>query len=920
MRVIHGIDASDSSRQGGSSVSTELVPAKPAALVKFHQVLDRSTDYSLQAVNQAFSLAELFTYGTWYLARSTVRFSLRAAEETVSLLDGIFGSTETSRAIAALVHLIREEISALTGGTGFFGTIAVMGGVTKALTAFACLQLMTSHRTMQSRKLTNVFEGLAYHNNQEMDDFSHNPIKLLEGPSDGAADQDSVLIRWHREEEDDELTIEIEETMTGSVSSILPDPSIITLDEAKSFIESNSEENHIQVIEDANEFIKSADKPQQIKIVDPKIDETDRDTICGELLGDSLPDRLQDSVQDSHLLAIPHATKQMLRTPSLRIKGEDRAFLERLSRDFCNMDLHSLESSIEASTIKQYETATDTALDKLDDKSNTQSRSVLEPGFRGYFNGLGFMKKTSSAASSEHSSTTPSSFIGNMFKTFDVFKKGKATKEEVPEPAETLKNMVTVFDQVDGTTKMKSTIRVKEKQLGSAKEDNAEKGSLKSAFSNPTALVAAKLPPTTAQSSSQVIVQQDKPTAIDTHGLGPLSKTADAKNTDASSDYNPPNSAEGVEFLKFFGIGRVRDVHTDDPTIHSNHYAFSIHTRIPINDILLSSYNNQDTVPSSFQPPIHYVCIDRVAEAVVITLRGTLGLSDVLTDMRFDYAPFLEKYRVHAGMLHSATLLWRKGSTIVSVVQRALRDNPGYGLVLVGHSLGGGIATILALQLSCERTSLSGSTADISQKTPYVTSPTSGLPVGRPIVCYSVGSPCVVSYELSVASKGLIFTLVNGGDIIPTMSLGLVHDLKAVTIHLLDPKNKGLSEQIIAATVGMHRNHNDNNKPPTSAISGNHEDDFMWSTITKLRETMKHERLYPAGTAYWMNSATTVTKESKSKTEHITSRVTLQMCDDVREFFKEPIFSSKVITDHTPSRYEASIDALVRAAFRPPTA
>src|SRR6185369_4119977 len=37
-------------------------------------------------------------------------------------------------------------------------------------------------------------------------------------------------------------------------------------------------------------------------------------------------------------------------------------------------------------------------------------------------------------------------------------------------------------------------------------------------------------------------------------------------------------------------------------------------------------------------PLVHYLCVDHRSRAVVLTLRGTLGLSDVLTDLTCDYA------------------------------------------------------------------------------------------------------------------------------------------------------------------------------------------------------------------------------------------------------------------------------------------
>ncbi|KAJ3220088.1 hypothetical protein HDU67_006844 [Dinochytrium kinnereticum] len=360
---------------------------------------------------------------------------------------------------------------------------------------------------------------------------------------------------------------------------------------------------------------------------------------------------------------------------------------------------------------------------------------------------------------------------------------------------------------------------------------------------------------------------------------------------------------KGRDLMILLGVGKIRDIHSTDPHIHVNHYSFAIHTTIPVNDILHSSYDtNRDPPPPSsptMQPLNHYVVLDRAARVVVVALRGTLGLSDVLTDMRFDYAEF-RGGRVHAGMGRSAALKFRRGTEVFCAVERALRENPGFGLVLTGHSLGGGVAALMAMEWSCPVDPALARTS----RTPFVTSLSSGLPPGRPIHCYSYGSPCVASYDLSTSTKGLISTLVNGDDIVPTMSLGLVRDFKIVTMHLLDPTNKGLSERIISKTLGI--------RGAAGGNVGEEEEEFFWTIISRLRVSMKSERLYPSGVVYWV-SAGAVTEVLESGGRREMRRVMLQRCDDVREMFAEPVFSSRVMSDHTPKAYEDAVEALGRA-------
>ncbi|KAI9332810.1 Alpha/Beta hydrolase protein [Obelidium mucronatum] len=312
------------------------------------------------------------------------------------------------------------------------------------------------------------------------------------------------------------------------------------------------------------------------------------------------------------------------------------------------------------------------------------------------------------------------------------------------------------------------------------------------------------------------------------------------------------SAAYGAEFMKLMGVGNLRDIHTSDESIHANHFAFAIHAGIPVNDIILSSYTDYmletgiTQAKPVFDPVFHYVALDRFAKVVVVALRGTLALNDVLTDLKADYADFMG-HRVHSGMLRSAVLMYRKGAAVREAVRQALEQNPGYGLVLTGHSLGGGVASLLALRWACPTPELGiPPTSPFHPPTPFVTSGRGGFPRGRPVHCFAYGSPCVVSLEFSVFAKGLVSTLVNGDDIVPTLSIGLVRDMKAVTMSLLDPKNRGLSERIIWRTLGFH-----NGSSPSSTTASNSnktgstggdDDDYL---------------LFVAGNAYWMVSSET---------------------------------------------------------------
>lgn len=107
---------------------------------------------------------------------------------------------------------------------------------------------------------------------------------------------------------------------------------------------------------------------------------------------------------------------------------------------------------------------------------------------------------------------------------------------------------------------------------------------------------------------------------------------------------------------------------------------------------------------------VAYVAVDHEAAAIVLSCRGSLGLSDILVDLICDYETIhvpdgdpMEHYYVHSGrffsseggllsqkanrfltgMWHSACKMQR--GTVHDTIRQALVQYPQYGLVICGH-------------------------------------------------------------------------------------------------------------------------------------------------------------------------------------------------------------------------------------------
>lgn len=120
----------------------------------FIDVLDRWTNLGIYVIHHTFTLAELFTMSGFYLTSNTVQSATYAASESVQLLDSLFGSNESSRALSAIIMMVKKEyVEDERFHVKKQGTVAVITALTKALTAFACLQNATWERSSERMRM-----------------------------------------------------------------------------------------------------------------------------------------------------------------------------------------------------------------------------------------------------------------------------------------------------------------------------------------------------------------------------------------------------------------------------------------------------------------------------------------------------------------------------------------------------------------------------------------------------------------------------------------------------------------------------------------------------------------------------------------------------------------------------------------------
>jgi len=411
------------------------------------------------------------------------------------------------------------------------------------------------------------------------------------------------------------------------------------------------------------------------------------------------------------------------------------------------------------------------------------------------------------------------------------------------------------------------------------------------------------------------------------------------------------SASYGASFMRVMGITTASGSPSPgiDTEHHFEHHSFSHHTQLPPSTILLSSFvDPQGGTDSTGHtntgvPMVHFVSLDHESKAVVLTCRGTLGFEDILTDMTCDYDDLVVRgktYKVHKGIHASALrLLSRNGSRVLATLAAALEEFPDYGLVMCGHSLGGSVTALLAIMISEPGTANSSfvTAADYQHPQHTPTSADNGadtatqapirLPAGRPIHVYAYGPPPAMSPSLRMVTRGLITTIINGQDLVPYLSLGLLHDLQAVALTFKTDTTGAKGEVRARVWSGLTSGFSDKWYAGRPATQVNEEDDqWAYSALKALRASMLSAKLVPPGEVFcvetmpvlqrnaFTHGAGTGDQSSRSLGRPAT-RAILKYVRNVEKRFGELRFGGSMLLDHSPGRYEASLAVLGRGVL-----
>ncbi|KAK1998157.1 lipase [Colletotrichum falcatum] len=393
------------------------------------------------------------------------------------------------------------------------------------------------------------------------------------------------------------------------------------------------------------------------------------------------------------------------------------------------------------------------------------------------------------------------------------------------------------------------------------------------------------------------------------------------------------SASYGSNFLKFMGISKEMPLLRALDDTHHEIRSFAHHTESEADSILLASFvdaqGGSDTTGSTGTgvPLVHYISLDHESKAVVLACRGTLGFEDVLADMACDYDNLYwrgKSYKVHKGIHASARrLLYGGDGRVLYTLKEALDEFSDYGLVLCGHSLGGGVTALLGTMLSEPSSTgtgfvttsephrrLLGDGRFLETATTHVC-----LPSGRPIHVYAYGPPGTMSPALRKATRGLVTTVVHGCDLVPFLSLGVLHDFQAVALAFKSDNHEAKIEVRQRIWQAFQSGLAEKWYTGSSRSMVADEDKWSISAFTTLRSNMKSLKLLPPGEVFLIESQRVLRRDAflLSDEESIgrpAQRVVLKYVRDVESRFREVRFGTSMLIDHSPAKYEDALNKL----------
>ncbi len=343
------------------------------------------------------------------------------------------------------------------------------------------------------------------------------------------------------------------------------------------------------------------------------------------------------------------------------------------------------------------------------------------------------------------------------------------------------------------------------------------------------------------------------------------------------------SSAYGAVYMRFLKIISELPMNSEEGLDAA---AISKHTGVEIGDIFAMELTGVQV-----NCPAYFVAVNHSRQAVVITVRGTSNIADVMTDLVCKSVQFLDGV-AHEGIKTGAEKLFKK---TIKQVCSLLGYYRGYSLVLTGHSLGAGTSVLLTMLYLDFQKNQGQRKSCLIGKDLIDAAEDMILPKNVEIHCYAFAPPPVfgsMGKELPHL-QDKIDVYVNHCDIVPRFSLAsfndMLHALQRIDNLQLDLKERiavfffAVTHPMITKIVDMVR----------SVI-----EDTSFHHL--LSENDSHfARLHIPGKIHLMQKALHGKRYN--------------VCRKNSNFFSHMLLVDGFFADHLPDQYENAISAVCEA-------
>ncbi|KAL9227581.1 hypothetical protein vseg_003255 [Gypsophila vaccaria] len=318
---------------------------------------------------------------------------------------------------------------------------------------------------------------------------------------------------------------------------------------------------------------------------------------------------------------------------------------------------------------------------------------------------------------------------------------------------------------------------------------------------------------------------------------------------------------------------------------------------------------------SSMLRPGYYIGIDPRRKLVILGIRGTHTVYDLVTDIvsTSDGDVTFEGYTTHFGTAEAAR--WFLDHEM-GTLRKCLQEHEGFRLRLVGHSLGAATASLLAIMLRKRSNKELGFDPNM-------------------VTAVGIATPPCVSKELAESCCGYVTNVVMQDDIVPRLSIASLsrlrneiiqtdwktvletEDWKNVAEFFTNAKQVITSVQDVARKVADYANFRSSTNSSDTLVTKKLLAEPDGSPISKQivvprkeeDSRLTHEELFVPGAVYYLKrnveTQTTISDETKGK-EYFTL-----WKRQPGQHFQRILLSSNVISDHKcDSHYYALRDVL----------